>query len=105
MRWKTEWGKKTINFILSFFYSLLLADNDFVHESDYHLKFFIFLSKTTPYQNNFCEKILRFEPKTIFLEFFKNVQICLHLGTPFVLVFFRGMKYFKEHVTLSTGKH
>ena len=69
------------------------------------LKFFIFLSETTPYQNNFCEKILRFEPKTIFLEFFKNVQICRHFDTPFVLVFSRTMTYFKEHMTLSTGKH
>ena len=43
--------------------------------------------------------------KKIFLEFFKNVQICRHFGTPFVLVFSRTMTYFKEHVTLSTGKH
>ena len=34
---------------------------------------------------------MRFEPKTIFLEFFKNVQICRHFGTPFVLVFSRSM--------------
>ena len=33
-------------------------------------KFFIFLSETTPYQNNFRQKILRFEPKTIFFEIF-----------------------------------
>ena len=35
---------------------------------------------------------MRFQPKTIFLEFFKNVQICRHFGTPFVLVFFRGRR-------------
>ena len=52
-----------------------------------------------------AKKIFQIEPKTIFSEFFKNVQICRHFGTPFVLVFFRGMTYFKEHVTLSTGKH
>ena len=74
-------------------------------KSAHHLNFFILLSETTPYQNNFCEKILRFEPKTIFLEFFKNVQICRHFDTPFVLVFSRTMTYFKEHVTSSTRKH
>ena len=68
-------------------------------------KFFIFLSETTRYQNNFWEEILWFERKTIFLQFFKNVQIFRYFGTPFALVFFRGMMYFKEHVTLSTGKH
>ena len=61
--------------------------------SAHYLNFFIFLSETTPYQNNFCENILRFEPKTIFLEFFKNVQICRHFGTPFVLVFSQSMTF------------
>ena len=42
---------------------------------------------------------MRFEQKTIFFDFFKNVQICRHFGTPFVIVFSRGMTYFKEHVT------
>ena len=30
---------------------------------------------------------MRFEPEKIFLEFCKNVQICRHFGTPFVLYY------------------
>ena len=55
-------------------------------------KIFYFLSETTPCWNNFCKKKIAIWTKDdFFLEFFKNVQICGHFGTPFVLVLSQSM--------------
>ena len=45
--------------------------------------FFIFLTETIPYWNNFCEKILRFEQNAIFFTNFWSLHFC---GTPAQLI-------------------
>ena len=40
--------------------------------------FYIFLSETIPYLNNFCEKILRFEQNVIFSPIFEVYIFAVH---------------------------
>ena len=59
-------------------------------------KFFYFLNFLNYLKLNLIKitsskKFCNLNQRRFFLEFFKNVQICGHFGTPFVLVFSRSM--------------